>query len=82
MARIGYFINDDGDKIDVYTVPTGKRRSWWWKRNSGWVDSPHFVLVRNKYGWAYVLPSNDERIVYQDGYKQIVEAYWREKDES
>ena len=43
----------------------------------GWIDNPRFVMVRNKYGWAYLLESNSIGLEIFDEYKGIIERYWR-----
>ena len=60
MAFIGYLKREnkkhkDGyEYLEVYTTPAIKERCWWFKREVGWVDSPRFVMVRNRYGWTYL----------------------------
>ena len=75
MAHIGYY-HKNGDTLDVFTVPTVKKGMWWYKMDVGWIDHPRFVMVRNKYGWSYLLESNSEGLEIFDEYKGIIENYW------
>ena len=76
MSHIGYF-NKEGERLDVFTTPTVKTGSWWFKREIGWVDSPRFVMVRNKYGWTYLVESNTEGLEIFEEYQLIIDKYWR-----
>ena len=75
MAHIGYF-NKDGERLEVFTTPTVKEGAWWFKREVGWVDSPRFVMIRNKYGWTYLIESNTNGLEIFDEYQPIVDKYW------
>ena len=80
MAHIGYY-NREGERLEVFTTPTIKNRTWWFKREVGWIDSPRFVMVRNKYGWTYLLESNSEGLDIFDEYKPIIYKYWGDNNE-
>lgn len=87
MTHIGYLKREnkkhkDGyEYLEVYTTPTIKERCWWFKREVGWVDSPRFVLVRNRFGWTYLLESNHKDLIIFDEYKPIIDHYWGDADE-
>ena len=78
---IGYYLKD-GERYDVFTVPTTKKGRLWWAKKLEWVEFPKYVMIRNKYGWAYLIPSNTDGLVLIDGFKQIVDNYWRDKNDN
>ena len=87
MAHIGYLKRENSNHkdgyeyLEAYTTPTVKRGIWWWKKETGWIESPRFVLVRNRYGWSYLIESNHKDLILFDEYKPIVDRYWSDVDE-